>query len=42
MDETYDVEVMERMSRALAPIVTRCAQATKPTFDFRRPEVAAL
>ncbi|MCB9385701.1 MAG: hypothetical protein H6509_13885 [Bryobacterales bacterium] len=41
-DEVYDVEVMERMSRALAPIVTRCAQATKPTYDFRRPEAAAL
>jgi hypothetical protein len=39
-DEVYDVDLMQRLSRALAPIVTRCAEATKPTYDFRRRQMA--
>ena len=40
-DERYDVELMQRMSRAVAPLVTRCVQATKPSHDFRRQQAAA-
>jgi hypothetical protein len=40
-DERYDVELMQRISRAVAPIVTRCVQATKPSYDFRRRRTAA-
>jgi len=41
-DERYDIELMQRMARALSPVVTRCTQATKPTYDFRRQPGGAL
>jgi hypothetical protein len=40
-DERHDVDLLQRMSRAIAPIVTRCVQATKPSFDFRRSRMAS-
>jgi hypothetical protein len=40
-DEQYDVELMQRMGRAVAPLVTRCVKATMPTYDFRRQQAAA-
>jgi hypothetical protein len=42
LDERYDIELMQRIARALSPVVTRCAQATKPTHDFRRQPGGAL
>ena len=36
-NEEFDVDLMRRLSKAISPVVTRCTQATKPTFDFRRP-----
>jgi hypothetical protein len=40
-DERYEVELMQRMSRALAPIVTRCVKATMRQHDFRRRQASA-
>lgn len=42
LDERYDIELLQRMARTLSPVVTRCAQATKPTHDFRRQPGDAL
>ena len=38
--EEFDVELARHVSRGIAPVVTRCVRANKPTHDFRRQPAA--
>ena len=39
--EDFDVDLMRHMSKAIAPVLTRCVRATKPMHDFRRQSTVA-